>query len=178
MVSAPRARRAWVRWLAVVGVVLLAAEVVVTAVFFVAPSTGALRRASAVVVLGGYGNRIIRGLQVARAEHVSTLVVSVGGSRQCPRLAKPRVICFRPDPFSTQGEARAIGRLARLHGWRRLDVVAGTTQVSRARLRIGRCYDGVLGMVGVDPTGLFGWVHFVAYDEAAMVKALVWQWSC
>lgn len=164
-------------------VVLLVAYAVVTVLFFVRPDLGSVRRPQAVVVLGGYGDRLARGVAVARADHVRLLEISgdgpVGhGSSRCPIEKGLVVRCFTPTPRSTQGEARAIAALARVHHWDRLLVVAGTTQVSRARLRIDRCYHGQVAFADIDPVGFSGWFHELAYDQAAMVKALLWQWGC
>ena len=53
-----------------------------------------------------------------------------------------------PVPFSTRGEARAIGRLARARGWNRVVVVTSTFHVTRTRLLFHRCYGGRLWVVG------------------------------
>ncbi|HVX22479.1 MAG TPA: hypothetical protein VHB02_14095 [Acidimicrobiales bacterium] len=176
----PRRRPRRRRWPAVVGAVavLLVAYAVVTVVFFVRPDLGTVRRPQAVVVLGGYGDRLQRGIAVAHAHHVPVLELSGYGPEECPVEPGLQVRCFIPHPRSTQGEARAIAAIARTRHWDRLLVVAGTTQVSRARLRIDRCYRGQTAFADLDPTGFGAWVHFVAYDQAAMVKALVWQWGC
>jgi hypothetical protein len=164
--------------LAIVGI-LVVAYAVVTVVFFVSPDLGTVSRPQAVVVLGGYGNRLARGLAVARADDVRTVELSTGNTEAaCPRVAVVDLHCFAPNPASTQGEARAIAAMARQHHWDRLLVVAGTTQVTRARLRIGRCYNGQMAFSGVDPVGPFRWVGEVVYDQIAMVKAVVWQWGC
>jgi len=155
---------------------LLVGYVVVTVVFFLRPSLGSVSRPQAVVVLGGYGDRLAQGVAEARAHPGSVLEVSVPGP--CPRVAGMAVHCFRPDPQSTQGEARAIAHLASAHHWDRLLVVAGTTQVSRADLRIGRCYHGEMAFADVDPQGIGSWLHFIAYDQAALAKAVAWQWGC
>ncbi len=158
---------------------LLAAYVAVTIAFFVEPTLGVVTHPQAVVVLEGYGNRITRGLAIARADHVRTVAVSWPPYSTCPAPQRGlRITCFVPNPVSTQGEARAVGRLARVHHWRRLIVVAGTTQIVRARERLERCYSGQLEFSGVDPSGFFSWLYEVAYGQAALVKTLVWQRSC
>jgi uncharacterized SAM-binding protein YcdF (DUF218 family) len=152
---------------------------VVTDVFFVQPGLGSVRDPQAVVVLGGYGDRLAAGVSAARADGVRTLVVSVPSEGQCPREGPGlQTVCFVPVPASTRGEAQAIAHLAHRRGWDRIVVVAGTTQISRARLRIERCYPGQMAFVGADPDGFFAWVHEVVYDEAAMLKALLWQRTC
>lgn len=159
--------------------VLVAGYAAVTGVFFVEPTLGAVAHPQAVVVLGGYGDRDARGFAIARADHVHTLAVSSPPHSWCPP-SQPGVgvVCFVPNPASTQGEARAVARLARARHWKRLIVVAGTTQVARARIRLERCYPGQVAFSGVDPTGFFPWLHEIAYEQAALVKALVWQYGC
>jgi len=157
---------------------IVAAYVVVTAVFFVAPQTGAVRHPQAVVVLGGYGNRVGAGVRLAHQRHVGTVVLSTTAHRCATHIGGMALICFLPRPLTTQGEGRAIRRLARAHRWDRLLVVAGTTQITRAMLRIDRCYHGQAAFAGVDPTGVLGWIHYIAYDQAAMVKAVVLQPGC
>ena len=152
--------------------------------FFVYPPLGAVARPQAVVVLDGYdpGPRLQRGLALARQDRVHQLVVSIPPGPRTPSCPPPtptlQVTCFVPKPQSTQGEARAIAAFARVYGWHRLVVVSGTTQVTRASVRIGRCYHGQAAFSGVDPSGPAAWVYDVLYDEAAMVKAFVWQWGC
>jgi len=158
--------------------VLVAAYLAITAIFFVAPPAGSVRHPQAVVVLGGYGNRVAAGVRLAQERHVGTVVLSTTARDCAPRIAGITLICFVPRPLTTQGEGRAIRRLARAHHWDRLLVVAGTTQITRAKLRIDRCYTGAVAFAGVDPSGVLGWVHYIAYDEAAMVKALVLQPGC
>ena len=174
----PRWRRRLRIALLVLGV-LLVALVIETVVFFIDPSTGHVDRPQAVVVLDGYGNRIARGELLARQQHVVDLVVSDPPYAVCPpATSRMKVYCFHPHPVSTQGEARAVAALARKHHWTRLLVVAGTTQVVRARLRLERCYSGQMAFSGVDPSGFLSWVYEISYDEVSMVKALVWQTGC
>jgi hypothetical protein len=74
------------------------------------------------------------------------------------------VLCFRADPQTTQGEARSIAALAHRHHWNRILVVMPTTQASRARLRIVRCYSGQVLEVGVPDPGLWAWMRGIAYE--------------
>jgi uncharacterized SAM-binding protein YcdF (DUF218 family) len=50
-----------------------------------------------------------------------------------------RVLCFRPTPFSTRGEAREAKLLAAQRGWRSLLVVTSTYHVYRTRILFHRC---------------------------------------
>jgi len=62
--------------------------------------------------------------------------------------------------------------------WHRVIVVMPTTQATRARLRIGRCYPGQVLEVGVQPAGFWAWVRGIVYEWGALAKALVLQPSC
>ena len=59
-----------------------------------------------------------------------TLVISDGldpGWEEAGRLCKSgRAICFTPDPYSTQGEARWIAQEAKKRGWDSVVVVTST----------------------------------------------------
>ncbi|GAB3278841.1 YdcF family protein [Kineosporia babensis] len=57
------------------------------------------------------------------------------------------LICFDPDPRTTRGEARELGRLATERGWDDVAVVAAKYHVSRTRTIVKRCYSGRLHMV-------------------------------
>jgi uncharacterized SAM-binding protein YcdF (DUF218 family) len=59
-----------------------------------------------------------------------------------------RVICFDPLPYSTQGEARAVHRLAAKLRWRSVVVVTSTFHVTRAKLLFRRCLDIPVFVVG------------------------------
>lgn len=131
------------------------------AVLFVWPwAASSPRRADAVVVLAGARNeRLDPALALIRRHVAPVLVISSAGRdpkwlkarRLCAAPAHAyafRVVCFEAVPYSTQGEARAIGRLARENHWKRVAVVTSTFHVTRARMLIRRCYAGGLSMVG------------------------------
>jgi uncharacterized SAM-binding protein YcdF (DUF218 family) len=114
------------------------------------------RAADAMIVLAGTIERLPEGLRLVRQGYAHVLVVSLTQPVPSPsQLAACnghhdyRAICFRADPYSTRGEAREIGRLARIHGWRTINVVTSHYHVVRARVLIARCYHGDLRMVGV-----------------------------
>jgi uncharacterized SAM-binding protein YcdF (DUF218 family) len=119
---------------------------------FVFPHTDRPARASAIVVLGGDAQRRLPlGLELAGAGVAPVLVVSDGaGSDWAPAralCARPggrsfKVVCFRPDPFSTRGEARAMKAMAAARRWRSLLVITSTYHVYRARMLFQRCLRG------------------------------------
>jgi hypothetical protein len=113
-------------------------------------------------------------------QHSSTpLVVSTPGDTPCPRRIPGvrQVICFQPDPSTTQGEARASTKLAEQHGWTSMTVVTTADQVWRARLRFARCWAGDLRLVQA-PTSTWVRLRSVPYEMGATVKAEVFQRSC
>ena len=161
---------------------LIAAFLVLSAVLFVWPATNTPRRSDAIVVLGGSGSRLPKGVALARAGYAPYLVVSIGDPEDhvgCPTaLRKVSVICFIPVPATTQGEARAVTRLARTHNWHQLIVVPGIPQTTRARIRFDRCYHGTLLFDPASPGGLGDWIHNVFYEWGALAKALTLQRGC
>jgi uncharacterized SAM-binding protein YcdF (DUF218 family) len=137
------------------------------------------RSADAVVVFGGDGPRMAMGMTLVRKGVARVLAVSVGSPFDpCYRRHDPfTVICFRPEPFTTQGEARWLGTMARSEGWHDVVVVVSDSQATRARLRIRRCYGSGLQVVAVR----FGVVETLtnsAYEWGALFKALALQRGC
>ncbi len=112
--------------------------------------------ADAIVVLsGGRGHRLAEGQKLVREGVSDTLVISDGlapGWDEANRLCRSgRAICFTPDPYSTQGEARWIAQEARERGWDSVVVVTSSYHVPRARMIVRRCYHDGLAVVGADP---------------------------
>jgi uncharacterized SAM-binding protein YcdF (DUF218 family) len=151
-----------------------------TVVLFIYPSTNAPRRSNAIVVLGGPGPRVEKGIALARAGYAPYLAISVSNRpTQCPPAPHGvTVICFIPHPLTTQGEARAVATLAQEHHWSRIIVVASVPQTTRARIRLDRCYRGTMLFDPASP-GAFGeWVRSVFYEWGALIKALTLQRGC
>jgi uncharacterized SAM-binding protein YcdF (DUF218 family) len=141
---------------------LVAAWLVAAAFLFGWPSadSGPPAHADAVVVLsGGLNRRLDPAIALVRRGVAPVLAIS--GAFLDPKWKKARklcnggygptrfrVLCFEPKPYSTRGEAEAVGRLARQHGWSRIVVVTSTYHVTRARMLFRRCYHGRLWMAG------------------------------
>ncbi len=126
---------------------------IVAAVLFVWPPERRAERADAVVVLAGArGPRLAKALELVRDGVAPVLVVSDGwglawveANRLCAgRPAAVPIVCFRPAPYSTRGEARGFARLAAAQGWRSVLVVTSRYHVARARVLFERCYDGAV----------------------------------
>ena len=95
-------------------VVLIAALAVAGYFLFTRPHVDPLTKADAVVVLGGEDDgRVQYGMELARQGYAHNVVISTGFLERSPALHRAcassgpavTVICFRPDPFTTQGEA-------------------------------------------------------------------------
>jgi hypothetical protein len=176
-----RSRRS--RIVAAVAVLVVLAVVALTLRLFVYPDLNPPEHSDAIVVLGGNGaGPFDEGVALAKAHDAPTLVFSLVPAYSCEpsvvHLPSERILCFRANPQTTQGEARSIAHLAAVHHWDRIIVVMPTVQATRARLRIGRCYSGQVLEVGVQPPGFWAWVRGIGYEWPALVKALVLQPSC
>jgi uncharacterized SAM-binding protein YcdF (DUF218 family) len=87
------------------------------------------------------------------------------------------VICFSPQPRTTQGEAEFVSRLAKQHHRRSVVLVVTPDQVIRARIRFERCYAGQVYVV-TTPLPVLEWPYQIAYQWAAMFKEEVLQRTC
>jgi uncharacterized SAM-binding protein YcdF (DUF218 family) len=162
---------------------LVAAWIVVCLVLFVWPpaESDSPSRAAAVVVLSGSKARLPPALALVRRGVAPVLAISsVGRTKRWPlgkrlcregRYEGARVVCFDALPYSTQGEARAVARMARDRGWRSVVVVTSTFHVTRARMLFRRCYDAQLAVVG---TRTRPWWHLPA-DWASETSKLFVQ---
>ena len=162
---------------AVVLVVFLGA----TARLFVWPPTDAPVHADAVVSLGGDPGqrRAHEAVALLAAGWARVALVSLGGYRvPCPAApAGTQVVCFRPDPVDTRGEAEYAARYAGAHHWGHLIVVPERSQSTRARMLFERCTTVTLTVVPVAdrPGRLLG---DVVYEWGALLKALVLKRAC
>ncbi|HWD54701.1 MAG TPA: hypothetical protein VG346_06245 [Acidimicrobiales bacterium] len=176
-----------VRIVAAVVAVLVLVFCIMTAVLFVYPDVNAPEHADAIVVLGGHGAPAFdKGVALANQGYAPYLVLSLQTWQSCQpyqaylavHLPHVQVRCFKANPQTTQGEARSIEAFAKKLDWKRVIVVLPTTQASRARLRIGRCYPGQVLEVAFSPQGIGQWIEQFAYEWGALFKALVLQPSC
>jgi uncharacterized SAM-binding protein YcdF (DUF218 family) len=154
-----------------------------TARLFVWPARGMPARVDAIVVLAGPGKIQPLARELAREQRARYLVISLGtppSRNHCPRpISGVKIICFNPVPATTQGEAEFAGRLARRYHWQSISVVTITSQDTRARLRVQRCFDGHVYVVTVPPDlARTNWPYQIAYQWAALIKAEILQRSC
>lgn len=158
---------------------LVAADLAV----FVWPPSDAPRRTDLVVVLGPWQqlSRPETGAALVRRYPGTRLLISVYDVRECPLLRRmtgvPEAECFVPDPFTTRGEAEAAAAYARERGLRSMTVVTTADQLVRGGLRFSRCFEGPVQRVKAVSTTKFRLVRLI-YQNAAMLKALVWERMC
>ncbi len=163
--------------------VLVIAFGVATARLFVWPARGMPARVDAIVMMDGPGDRLHTAEALAWAGRAGVLVVSRGsayygrGSICAPPIPGVKVICFDPNPATTQGEAEFAGRLAQRYHWHSIALVTIRPQDSRARLRMKRCF---AGQVYVMTAGMpvYDWPSELAYEWAATIKALTVNTGC
>lgn len=174
-----RRRRFLLAALAVVLVVFCAA----TGRLFMFPARGMPAHVDAIIMLNGRGDRYGEALSLAYQHRAPYMAVSLGSSSIVPDsdCAPPvpgvKLICFAPNPATTQGEAESAGRLAAKYHWHSIVLVTITPQDSRARLRFERCFNGkVYVMTG--PIHAYRWPYEIAYEWGAIAKALTVQRSC
>jgi uncharacterized SAM-binding protein YcdF (DUF218 family) len=158
-----------IRALAVASAVWLA---VASYLFLVPHDDEPPRRADAVVVLSGSKERLPVGERLVRDGVAPVLVLSGGPEAEKidpqvgARCRRPRPpVCFRAEPSSTRGEARALARLARRRGWDELVVVTSGFHVFRARRILERCYRGRLWLA--DAPVDWWWLPWALVTESA-----------
>jgi hypothetical protein len=169
------------RWINIVVALVLVAAAIVEIRLYVVPASDGTRPADAVVVLGGqaYEDRLQTADAMLKKYPGSVVVVSIPGGIACP--AQPpgasAILCFSPNPSTTQGEARTAAKLAAKYNWKSIEVVTTADQVWRARLRFSRCWSGNLRVVRSD-SSIYLRIRAVPYETAATIKAETLQRSC
>ena len=151
----------------------------VQAVVVVWPKGGSPRQADAVVVLGAAGQRIERAEQLVVQGYVDVLVLSTPTPRRCTPEVPAEQVCFRPDPGTTRGEARAVADLARRRGWDDLLVVVQNEKALRVGLRLRRCLDADVDLTIVTVrAGAWRTLTRTVHESVALPTALLLQRSC
>jgi uncharacterized SAM-binding protein YcdF (DUF218 family) len=142
-----------------------------------------LSRVDAVVVLGGeHDGREDYGLALARRGVTSTVVLSNpyrSSDRVMNRVchdASVVVLCVRPDPSTTHGEALMTRRLARERHWTKIMLVSWRYHLPRARLIFSRCLSGVSVTAKAVPRHyvlpVWYWQYLYLYQFGGIVKAM------
>jgi uncharacterized SAM-binding protein YcdF (DUF218 family) len=143
--------------------------------------------ADAIVMYGGSGPRFARARAMAEAGLAPVLVISdpVDPDPNQPWTAYKSFcmgdhpyesICFNPEPRTTQGESRYFAQLAQERGWSKVIIVSDTQQATRARMLLGRCWEGGTQIVTVRPS--LNRLFRVGYEWAALSRAVVLRRDC
>jgi uncharacterized SAM-binding protein YcdF (DUF218 family) len=148
---------------------------------YVQPQIDPLRRADAILILGGpHYARYPFGLRLADEGWAPNVMISNPNGDRDPWLTKfcaePHrefnLYCFSPDPSTTRGEGRELRRLASEHGWRNVIVITYLPHVSRARMILERCFDGELIMTSSStPASPLRWAVDYVTQTAGYVRA-------
>lgn len=170
--------------MALIVVALVAAAVLAGYPVYVRPQVDAPAKADAILVVGGAApvQRYRYGFKLAREGWAPHLLLSDPDGDMAGACARKwsgfTVECFTPDPRTTLGEARELGRLATRRNWRTVIVVTYPPHVSRARYIIGKCYSGRL-IMAPSPAHLAvpDWAWMYVYQTAGYVKSL-FQGGC
>lgn len=154
---------------------------VASSVLFVFPAQDRPRHVAAILILEGDNEsaRESTALSFARSGYAPVLLFSRGNPNgpACPRLPRVSVVCFVPKPEQTIGEVRYATAYARRHGLHSLMVVAGRTQITRARLLAKRCFSGQLVMIST-PVRLIDLPYEVLYEWGALTKDVLLDEHC
>jgi uncharacterized SAM-binding protein YcdF (DUF218 family) len=165
----------WPSLAALLTPVLLAVAVFVTPSGFNATGDA---DTDAVVVLAGATERLPVAAQLAE-QGSGVLVISAAegkvnapARKLCSSPGDLTVYCFDAAPSTTRGEARAIGRLARQHGWATLTVVTSTYHLPRARLLVERCTAAAVKVQGAWPSlSIVRWGRQIAHELGGLTQA-------
>lgn len=157
------------------GLTAIVALAVASVFLFILYDDDAVTTADAVVVLAGSRFRLPVGLELVERGVAPVLVISDGLDPRSPlanRLCRNRaqVLCPKPDPYSTRGEARLVARLAAERGWDSIVVVSSRFHLFRARILFARCYGGRLAFVGA-PIQWWRWPVAVASEWTKLTVA-------
>lgn len=134
---------------------------------YVHPKTDPLRKADAIFILGGFGDRRPYGFSLYQQGWAPNVVLSNPLSSLQPNLGNmwidrwckstwygsdvlPEIkewptstkFCPNPEPPTTLGEARAFRDLAAEHGWKSVIVVTFRPHIARARYIFEHCFSG------------------------------------
>jgi uncharacterized SAM-binding protein YcdF (DUF218 family) len=141
----------------------------------------------AVVVLGGeHDGREAYGLGLAQRGLASTVLLSNpyrATDRVMKRMCLRRndaieVICSRPDPLTTRGEANMTRRLARERNWHKILIVTWRYHLPRARLVFQQCLSGEGVSIAAKATPrqyvlpVWYWQYIYLYQSTGIAKAL------
>lgn len=147
------------------------------------PNVDPYERVDAVYVIGPAEGRIEQARELANRYDAEALMVTVTVDTNtgivyeknfCELQDGYEVICVKPDPYTTQGEAQQLAANVAERGWGKVAVLTGTTHISRARLWMERYVDVELLMwEAPEARSLLEWANAFVYQSAAWAKAML-----
>lgn len=151
--------------------------------FFYSPPQAVPHRTDAIVVLGGLSKERLPVAQELRQDlDIPILVVSttglagnLDGDALCHEdVDDPDLICFRPVPLNTRGEAKALGQLIEQNGWESVTVVTSDYHLLRAGTLIRQCTSAEIQMTGSQPDLSAGaWMDRFVVETGGLIDAWV-----
>jgi uncharacterized SAM-binding protein YcdF (DUF218 family) len=134
----------------------------------------------AIVVLGGAGTeRVQLGIEL-RDRYDAVLVLSAsawGYGYNVGLRCDVDVICVRPYPETTGGEAATIAALAESYGWQHVTVATTRFHTTRARVLFRQCLGDRVTVVGARPTEMRGPATYVR-EVLGTIAALTVHRAC
>jgi uncharacterized SAM-binding protein YcdF (DUF218 family) len=145
-----------------------------------APRVDLPAAADAVLALDGdRPRRLTAAVALASTDFAPVLVVvrceAVAPELLAARVLPFEVLSFMPEPSTTRGEARALARLVRERGWRRVLVVTSCYHVTRACLIFRRGVPCDLRFVSAAATPLSRLPRHVVSEWAKLALALTFR---
>lgn len=150
--------------------------------FFAFPPQSTPHHTDAIVVLGGLSReRLPVAQDLQESLDIPVLVVSttgLSGNAEGDALCRedsndPDLVCFRPDPLNTRGEADAVADLAARNGWKSITVVTSDYHLMRAGTLMRQCTSAEVQMVGSQPELSAGaWLDRFAVETGGLLD--VW----
>src|SRR5450756_1638735 len=181
-------RQRRLRIVLVVLAVLAAIFSIATDRLFVDPHNDPVKPSNAVVVIAGGPLRLKKGLELVREGIAPLLLVSNPHGAWAYQWEAPdicngkkrpfQVICFHPHPESTQGEARAVARIASERHLRSVIVVTSDFHVTRARLEMRRCFHGKLAVIGTPLNNATKLPQLIAMEWLKLANAEIFDRGC
>jgi hypothetical protein len=164
----------------VIGALAVVVASAVAVRFVVFPDVDSIGKTDLVVVVDGPGDLDkfnVTGKVVAVNPRTTVLYSASDGRCDEMRRITPHLVCFRPNPDTTEGEARFAAAYATAHHDDTMTVVARRAQLGRARIRFSRCWHGQLAMVEV-PMSFWSALRQLPYQTLATIKAETVQRHC
>lgn len=145
--------------------------------YFVRPMIEPERPTEVVYVLGSDGMRTPVAFDLVDRGLADTVVLSATIGADPPECVTGyrghQVLCVQPYPWTTQGEAMQLARLARQYNWHSVTVVTHQAHITRARVLVQRCYPGETRFVEAGWYRLPVRVWQLFYESLGMAKVAV-----